>query len=151
MERKTILWPWFTTTVLCNICWWKIISLIINLIDKVFLSVLPSALPAVPCGYSVKSAWNGGASLPIITTTFLRSGTAAKTLIVVTGVSQASGLWLSLCPLFTPSSICETTCLSYWLFKDASLTMSLNAGKGSKCLQGRYMNLCLSNCWFVLK
>lgn len=51
----------------------------------------------VPCGYSVKSAWNGEASLAIITTTFLKCGTAAKIPVVATGVSQASGLWLSYC------------------------------------------------------
>lgn len=98
-------------------------------------------MPAVPCGYSVKSAWNGEASLPIITTTFLRSGTAAKTPIVVTGVSQASGLWLSQCPLFTLSSVCETTCLSaaatLLTFQRCQLTMSLNAGKGRNvCREG---------------
>lgn len=131
-----------SVTVLCNICI-KIICVILNSIDKVLLSVLPPALPAVPCGYSVRSAWNGEASFPIITTTFLRSGTAAKTPIVVTGVSQASGLWLSQCPLFTPSSVCGTTCLSataaLLTFQRCQLRMSLNASKGR--------NVCRAGTW----
>ena len=53
------------------------------------------------CGYSVKSAWSGEASPQIITTSFLRAGTAARTPIHVTGApkekkkSHAEHLWAS--------------------------------------------------------
>ena len=53
-----------------------------------------SALAGLPCGYSVRSAWSGEASPQIITTTFLRAGTAARTPIHVTGApKEKESLW----------------------------------------------------------
>lgn len=100
-----------------NICWWKIIDAIVDLVGILIHWLF--ALAVLRCGCSVKSAWDGGASRVIIMTTHLKYGTAAKIPIVVTGVSQNSD---------SPSAYCSHqpawVLLDYWTFQLTSLSAS---------------------------